>query len=170
MQRYFSLRAGESIFFETRLNAAYLGRYYLPGASIEAMYDATQHARLQGTVGRSGAHRSNEAPRSRRRPAPRARGGVPGARRGSASPSGALLPEPLFDAPLSYVLEARDGTLLGARIAADGQWRFPPRATVPVKFRRALHRVRGQALREHVGVDALAIARAVKLNLQRGAS
>lgn len=48
VQRYFSLRTGESIFFETRLNAAYLGRYYLPGASIEAMYDATQQARLKG--------------------------------------------------------------------------------------------------------------------------
>ena len=48
IQRYFSLRTGESIFFETRLNAAYLGRYYLPGASIEAMYDARQHARLKG--------------------------------------------------------------------------------------------------------------------------
>ena len=48
VQRYFSLRAGESIFFETRLNAAYLGRFYLPGASIEAMYDAKQHARLKG--------------------------------------------------------------------------------------------------------------------------
>jgi len=48
IQRYFSLRTGESIFFETRVNAAYLGRYYLPGASIEAMYDAKQHARLKG--------------------------------------------------------------------------------------------------------------------------
>ena len=46
--RYFSLRSGESIFFETRLNAAYLGRYYLPGANIEAMYDAKQQARLKG--------------------------------------------------------------------------------------------------------------------------
>ena len=33
-----------------------------------------------------------------------------------------LLPRPLFDSPLSYVAEARDGTLLSARIAADGQW------------------------------------------------
>jgi len=48
VQRFFSLAAGESIFFETRLNAAYLGRFYLPGASIEAMYDANQHARLKG--------------------------------------------------------------------------------------------------------------------------
>jgi len=31
------------------LNAAYLGRYYLPGASVEAMYEATKQARLGGT-------------------------------------------------------------------------------------------------------------------------
>jgi uncharacterized protein YfaS (alpha-2-macroglobulin family) len=48
VQRFFSLGAGESIFFETRLNAAYLGRFYLPGATIEAMYEATQHARVKG--------------------------------------------------------------------------------------------------------------------------
>jgi len=48
VMQYFSLRAGDSIAFRTRLNAAYLGRYYLPGLSAEAMYDATQQARLQG--------------------------------------------------------------------------------------------------------------------------
>ena len=48
VQRYFNLGPGEQIFFETRLNAAYLGRFYLPGASIEAMYDAKQHARQKG--------------------------------------------------------------------------------------------------------------------------
>jgi uncharacterized protein YfaS (alpha-2-macroglobulin family) len=48
IQQYFSLRAGDSITFHTRMNAAYLGRYYLPGTSVEAMYDATQHARLKG--------------------------------------------------------------------------------------------------------------------------
>jgi uncharacterized protein YfaS (alpha-2-macroglobulin family) len=46
--QYFGLRAGDSITFHTRLNAAYLGRYYLPGISTEAMYDATQQARLKG--------------------------------------------------------------------------------------------------------------------------
>jgi alpha-2-macroglobulin len=48
VQRYFSLAPGEQIFFETRLNAAYLGRFYLPGTTVEAMYDATQHARQKG--------------------------------------------------------------------------------------------------------------------------
>lgn len=46
--RYFSLNQDESIFFETRLNAAYLGRFYLPGGGIEAMYDANIHARQRG--------------------------------------------------------------------------------------------------------------------------
>jgi uncharacterized protein YfaS (alpha-2-macroglobulin family) len=46
--QYFSLRAGDSITFHTRLNAAYLGRYYLPGLASESMYDDSVHARLKG--------------------------------------------------------------------------------------------------------------------------
>jgi penicillin-binding protein 1C len=80
----------------------------------------------------------------------------------------ALLPQPLFAQPESYVLEARDGTLLGARIARDGQWRFPPRATVPAKFRVALLAFEDKRFEEHIGVDPLAIARAVRLNARAG--
>jgi penicillin-binding protein 1C len=78
-----------------------------------------------------------------------------------------LLPEKLFDSPLSPVLEARDGTLLGARIAADGQWRFPGRASVPDKFRRALVVFEDKRFEQHSGVDGLAIARALRLNVER---
>lgn len=46
--RYFGLKPGESISFKTRLTAAYLGRFYLPSQSVEAMYDATKHARTKG--------------------------------------------------------------------------------------------------------------------------
>ncbi|MEZ5514080.1 MAG: MG2 domain-containing protein [Steroidobacteraceae bacterium] len=46
--RYFSLQPGESVSFVTRVNAAYLGRYYLPSVSVAAMYDATQFARTRG--------------------------------------------------------------------------------------------------------------------------
>jgi membrane peptidoglycan carboxypeptidase len=80
----------------------------------------------------------------------------------------ALLPERLFDAPLSAVLEARDGSLLGARIAADGQWRFPARAEVPRKFRRALIVYEDKRFEQHAGVDVLAVARALRLNLREG--
>jgi uncharacterized protein YfaS (alpha-2-macroglobulin family) len=46
--RYFALKAGESISFKTRLTAAYLGRFYQPSLAVEAMYDATKHARVKG--------------------------------------------------------------------------------------------------------------------------
>ncbi|HXV60299.1 MAG TPA: MG2 domain-containing protein [Vicinamibacteria bacterium] len=46
--RYFGLNAGESKTFTTRLTAAYLGRFYLPGVLVEAMYDASKNARTKG--------------------------------------------------------------------------------------------------------------------------
>jgi len=46
--QYFSLRPGETIRFQTRVNAAYLGRYYLPGVLVEAMYDASKQAHTAG--------------------------------------------------------------------------------------------------------------------------
>lgn len=78
------------------------------------------------------------------------------------------LPDPLFEQPLSSVLQARDGTLLGARIADDGQWRFPPTDQVPQKFRRALITFEDKRFEQHPGVDPLALARAIRLNLQQG--
>jgi penicillin-binding protein 1C len=79
-----------------------------------------------------------------------------------------LLPEPLFSTPSSYVLEARDGTLLSARIASDGQWRFPAVGQVPEKFRRALLTYEDKRFERHRGVDPLAVARALKLNVGAG--
>ena len=35
------------------------------------------------------------------------------------------IPVPKFDKPYSTVLTAKNGELLGAKIADDGQWRFP---------------------------------------------
>ncbi|MYH53545.1 MAG: penicillin-binding protein 1C [Gemmatimonadetes bacterium] len=78
------------------------------------------------------------------------------------------LPDPLFDAPLSSVLEAGDGSLLGARIAADGQWRFPGRDTVPGRYATALLAFEDKRFRMHPGVDPLALARAVWTNLRAG--
>ncbi len=78
------------------------------------------------------------------------------------------LPEPLFDAAVSSIVLSRDGGLLGAQIAGDGQWRFPPRAEVPEKFGRALIAFEDRRFRLHPGVDPLALARALHLNLTRG--
>ncbi|MBP5302595.1 MAG: transglycosylase domain-containing protein, partial [Bacteroidales bacterium] len=80
----------------------------------------------------------------------------------------ALRPGPLFDNPVSAVLESSDGRLLSARIAADGQWRFPASDSVPEKFARAIVRFEDKRFWRHPGVDPLALARAMKLNLSSG--
>lgn len=77
------------------------------------------------------------------------------------------LPSPLFASPVSTALYAADGSLLGARIAADGQWRFPERAGVPDRLAAALVAAEDKRFYAHPGIDPLALARAVKLNLSQ---
>ena len=45
---YFDLGAKKSKTFTVKLNASYLGNYYLPGSQVEAMYDNTAYARNKG--------------------------------------------------------------------------------------------------------------------------
>lgn len=77
-----------------------------------------------------------------------------------------LLPEQLFQDPYSTVIEDRDGNLLGARIAADGQWRFPPMDTVPEKFAQAIVTFEDQYFYSHPGVNPGAFGRAMVQNIR----
>jgi len=45
---FFDLRKGKTKTFNVLLNASYLGRYYLPAISVEAMYDKSIQARKRG--------------------------------------------------------------------------------------------------------------------------
>jgi len=74
------------------------------------------------------------------------------------------LPKPLFKSPTSYVIDDADGQLLGASIASDGQWRFPPNANVPKKFKQCIIAFEDKRFMHHPGVDILALGRAVKQN------
>ncbi len=65
-----------------------------------------------------------------------------------------------FDDPLSTVVLDRDGELIGASIAADGQWRFGVAPEVPEKFAQAILRFEDRRFYLHPGVDPLALARA----------
>ncbi|MGZ5244086.1 MAG: penicillin-binding protein 1C [Bacteroidia bacterium] len=76
------------------------------------------------------------------------------------------LPDPLFKQPYSFVITATDGQLLQARIAADGQWRFPQTDTVPAKFEKALLAYEDRHFYAHPGVDPLAFGRAVWQNIR----
>lgn len=77
------------------------------------------------------------------------------------------LPQTLFDVPYSTVVVDRHGELLGARIASDGQWRFPPRHTVPEKIKVCLTEFEDRHFYRHWGVNPLAIGRAVVQNLKQ---
>jgi len=78
------------------------------------------------------------------------------------------LPVPLFNKPYSTVLISRGGELLGAKIAADEQWRFPPARTklrsrtgsgklerVPDKLRAAMVNFEDKRFFSHPGVVPL---------------
>lgn len=78
------------------------------------------------------------------------------------------LPRHMFESPVSAVLTDDAGRLLGARTAADGQWRFPPSDKVPAKFAECIITYEDKRFRHHPGVDPLAVARAVRLNLGSG--
>lgn len=76
------------------------------------------------------------------------------------------LPRQLFHVPYSTVVTDRNEELLGARIAADGQWRFPPRKTVPEKVKQCLIAFEDKNFYRHWGVDPLAIGRAAYQNVK----
>lgn len=76
------------------------------------------------------------------------------------------LPSKLFHAPTSYVIEDKDGNLLNASIAADGQWRFPHNENVPQKFIDCITVFEDRRFFKHPGVDPVAIGRAVVKNIK----
>jgi penicillin-binding protein 1C len=76
------------------------------------------------------------------------------------------LPKPLFNRPTSYVIDDEKGQLLGASIAADGQWRFPYDGKVPDKFKQCIIAFEDKRFMHHPGVDVLAFGRAIRQNLK----
>ena len=79
------------------------------------------------------------------------------------------LPKDIFKGTCySTVVTDRNGELLGARIASDGQWRFPPSDTVPDKFKTALIEFEDRWFAFHPGVNPIAITRAAIGNIKAG--
>lgn len=74
------------------------------------------------------------------------------------------LPEHLFNDPTSTVLLDKDGNLLGAKIASDGQWRFSPGKKVPEKFGKCIIQFEDRNFYSHYGVSIKGLARAVVQN------
>ncbi len=79
------------------------------------------------------------------------------------------IPKPLISKPYSTLLYTTETSgkevLLGARIASDGQWRFPSASEVPEKFAICLTQYEDKRFWYHPGIDPFALMRAVHLNL-----
>jgi len=78
------------------------------------------------------------------------------------------LPEKLFQDPTSTVLYDRNGNLLGASIADDGQWRFPQSDSIPYRFKTALIQFEDRNFESHWGVSIRGLSRAMWQNLKGG--
>lgn len=85
------------------------------------------------------------------------------------------LPRIIFRSPYSSVVESREGELLAAKIAIDGQWRFPMQDSVPFKFRQAIVYFEDEYFQYHFGFNPIAMGKAFVQNVNakkkvRGAS
>ncbi|HEY0262059.1 MAG TPA: transglycosylase domain-containing protein, partial [Chitinophagales bacterium] len=74
--------------------------------------------------------------------------------------------EKMFDTPYATIIESEDGRLLSARIAADGQWRFPMRDSVPYKFEKCITQFEDAHFYYHFGFNPVSIYRAFKQNIK----
>ncbi len=78
------------------------------------------------------------------------------------------LPHILFNDPVSTIIEDRDGNLLGAKIADDGQWRFPGKEDVPEKFEKAVLTFEDNNFYYHAGFNPLSLYRAAFQDIRAG--
>ncbi len=78
------------------------------------------------------------------------------------------LPRTLFQEPYSTVIESKEGELLGAKIALDGQWRFPAQDSVPDKFKKCIVYFEDEYFYKHPGFNPVAMVNAVQQNRKAG--
>ncbi len=78
------------------------------------------------------------------------------------------LPKPLFQKPTSTVILSKEGRLLGARIAKDGQWRFPAGGQVPKKFAKSIIAFEDRYFYHHPGVNLASLVRAAWQDISAG--
>jgi len=78
------------------------------------------------------------------------------------------LPKDLFKDAQSTILLDRDNGLLNAKIADDGQWRFPENKDLPDKFKMAIVLYEDEHFLRHPGFNPVSMYRAFKANRRAG--
>ncbi len=76
-----------------------------------------------------------------------------------------LIPVSIPKYPTSTVIYDREGDLLGAAIASDGQWRFPLTDSVPDKLAQSILLFEDEYFYWHIGINPVSVVRAVGQNL-----
>ena len=79
-----------------------------------------------------------------------------------------ILPSPLFEDPTSTIVFDQNGELIGARIADDGQWRFPVSDSIPDKYKKAVITFEDRYFYYHPGFNPVSMARALWQNIKEG--
>ncbi len=78
------------------------------------------------------------------------------------------LPSKLFDKPCSTVLYDANNELLSAKIASDGQWRYPQLDSVPLKFKHCITLFEDEYFYYHPGINPVSIIKSFKRNVSAG--
>ncbi|MCR9226021.1 MAG: penicillin-binding protein 1C [Flavobacteriaceae bacterium] len=77
------------------------------------------------------------------------------------------LPKNLFEDPTSTVVDSSEGSLIGARIADDGQWRFPEMDSIPERFEQSVLLFEDEYFYQHPGFNPISIIKAIGHNLTK---
>ena len=75
------------------------------------------------------------------------------------------LPNHLFDVPTATVVTSKEGIMLGARIADDGQWRFPAMDSVPNRFEHCILLFEDEHFYQHPGFNPISMSKALWGNI-----
>ncbi len=78
------------------------------------------------------------------------------------------LPRPLFSDPFCTVITDSKFEMLGARIADDGQWRFPAGDSIPLKYKKSLILFEDKYFYKHPGINPVSIFKAIERNIKAG--
>ncbi len=78
------------------------------------------------------------------------------------------IPDPLFSDPFSTVITDRNNNLLGARIADDGQWRFPAGPDIPEKYKKSVLLFEDRYFYIHPGINPVSLVKAAAKNIRAG--
>ncbi len=77
------------------------------------------------------------------------------------------MPNHLFSDPTSTVVNSSDGMLIGARVASDGQWRFPEMDSVPERYKQSVLLFEDEYFYTHPGFNPISIIKAIGHNLTK---